>query len=107
MTTLNIRSVRTTLLEGNISNKLREMLVSPQQQLNLEEKSMTQPILSVEQEGQTFLLRLYKSSGTSSVVKKALKEFSPSQLKSDLSPSDLDRFKETLGSVDVVLKIPQ
>jgi serine protease len=104
MKILSIRSVRTILLEGNISNKLREKLVSSQQQLNLGKKSMAQHILSVEQEGKTLFLRLYNSPETSSVIDNKLKELSPSQLKCDLSPADLNWFKKTLGSVDVILE---
>jgi hypothetical protein len=68
---------------------------------------VTQPILSVELEGQKSILRLRKSPGTSFVVEKALNQRSKPGLESDLSRNDLDRFKETVGSVSVVLQIPQ
>lgn len=68
---------------------------------------MTQPILSVEQEGQKSILRLRKSPGTPFVIEKALNKRSKPGLESDLSRNDLDRFKETIGSVNVVLQIPQ
>jgi hypothetical protein len=68
---------------------------------------VTQPILSVELEGQKSILRLRKSPGTSFVVEKALNRKSTPGLESDLSRNDLDRFKETIGSVSVVLQIPQ
>ncbi|MDX2239432.1 MAG: hypothetical protein NW224_02005 [Leptolyngbyaceae cyanobacterium bins.302] len=68
---------------------------------------MTQPILSVDLEGQKLILRLYKSSGTSFVVEKNLNQRSKPGLESDLSRNDLDRFKETVGSVSVVLQLPQ
>jgi hypothetical protein len=68
---------------------------------------MTQPILSVEQEGYISILRLCKHSETPPVVKKVLKELSPSELKSDLSQLDLERFRETVGSVDVLFEISQ
>jgi hypothetical protein len=68
---------------------------------------VTQPILSVELEGQKSILRLRKSPGTRFVVEKALNQRSKPGLESDLSPNDLDRFKKTVGSVSVVLQIPQ
>jgi hypothetical protein len=68
---------------------------------------VTQPILSVDLEGQKSILRLRKSSETSFVIEKALNERIKPGLKSDLSRNDLDRLKETVGSVSVVLQIPQ
>jgi hypothetical protein len=73
----------------------------------MEVLEVTQPILSVELEGQKAILRLRKSPGTSFVVEKALNQRSKPGLESDLSRNDLDRFKETVGSVSVVLQIPQ
>jgi hypothetical protein len=68
---------------------------------------MTLPILSVELEGKKSILRLRKSSGTGFVIEKSLNQRIKPGLESDLSPNDLNRFKETIGSVNVVLEIPQ
>lgn len=68
---------------------------------------MTQPILSVELEGQKAILRLRKSPGTGFVVEKALNQRSKPGLETDLSRNDLDKFKETVGSVSVVLQVSQ
>ncbi len=68
---------------------------------------MTQPILSVELEGQKSILRLRKSSGTRSVVEKVLNQRSSTGLECELSRNDLDKFKEAVGSMSVVLQLPQ
>jgi hypothetical protein len=68
---------------------------------------MTEPILSVDLIGEKAILRLRNSGETDYVVEKALNQRSRPGLESDLNRDDLDCFKQTVGSVSVVLSIPQ